>query len=191
MVIAQALKTAYCEEVLKRRRQFLDSADLDRRVTCVASALNRSDHRFGLVICGQVGNGKSTMVRAIANLLNRYRIPMPNDNDKYWQLVIRSSKDVAKSINADKDFTKLCNYPLLAIDDLGTEPDESKVYGTVYRPLEYLLEERYDRMLYTIITTNLLPSKIKDIYGPRVASRFNEMMILVEFDNPDYRVLAR
>jgi DNA replication protein DnaC len=41
--------------------------------------------------------------------------------------------------------------------------------------------------LFTIITTNLTPSEIREKYGDRIADRMNEMMVKIIFNNDTYR----
>jgi DNA replication protein DnaC len=50
-----------------------------------------------------------------------------------------------------------------------------------------MLTKRYDMQLFTIITTNLTPSEIREKYGDRIADRMNEMMVKIIFNNDTYR----
>ena len=76
---------------------------------------------------------------------------------------------------------------ILAIDELGVEPTESKLFGNVSEPLIDLLCERYDRQLCTIISTNMGASEIADRYGRRVSDRFNEMFATIPFTSNSFR----
>ena len=82
---------------------------------------------------------------------------------------------------------------MLAIDDVGEEPAEVISFGMVYTPIRDLLEERYSRQKLTIITTNLVENKSKEIfqisshYGERVVDRIREMMKILTFRNASYR----
>jgi DNA replication protein DnaC len=76
---------------------------------------------------------------------------------------------------------------MLAIDDLGIEPVEVMDFGNVLCPVVDLLTKRYDMQLFTIITTNLTPSEIREKYGDRIADRMNEMMVKIIFNNDTYR----
>jgi DNA replication protein DnaC len=82
---------------------------------------------------------------------------------------------------------KLCQVDMLAIDDLGIEPVEVMDFGNVLCPVVDLLTKRYDMQLFTIITTNLTPSEIREKYGDRIADRMNEMMVKIIFNNDTYR----
>ena len=50
-----------------------------------------------------------------------------------------------------------------------------------------ILSYRYNRMLFTMITTNLTPPQIRTVYGVRIADRFNEMMLVLPYKNPSFR----
>lgn len=76
---------------------------------------------------------------------------------------------------------------MLAIDDLGVEPVETQAYGNIYYPVIDVLTKRYDKQLFTMITTNLTPAEIRDKYGERIADRLNEMMAKIIFRNETYR----
>lgn len=77
--------------------------------------------------------------------------------------------------------------------DGGTqEPPEVLVYGRVLTPVRDLLEERYRRQDLTIVATNLVNTpdnpQLSKHYGERVVDRFREMMEIIPFRNPSYRV---
>ena len=76
---------------------------------------------------------------------------------------------------------------MLAVDDLGIEPLEIQDYGNILSPMVELLTRRYDRQLFTMVTTNLTPQEIRAKYGDRIADRLNEMMVKIVFRNPTYR----
>ena len=79
---------------------------------------------------------------------------------------------------------------MLGIDDLGKEPAEIVDYGNILSPVVDLIEHRYDRQLFTVITTNLPPEKIREKYGDRIADRFNEMVGRIIFRNTTYRTIS-
>ena len=76
---------------------------------------------------------------------------------------------------------------LLHIDDVGTEPASVKVWGNEVSPLVEILYSRYDKLLYTVITSNLSDEDILPRYGVRIADRFREMFDFLSFDNKSYR----
>jgi len=142
--------------------------------------------KLGLLMCGLPGNGKSTLMRAIASLLDYMRVP-----DIFGNMVavmMRDARDVAR-VSRDNyaEFKKICETPFLALDDIGIEPAEVLDYGNVLSPVIDLLSVRYNEQLPTIVTTNLTSRQIREKYGDRIADRFNEMMQVIIFTNSSYR----
>lgn len=76
---------------------------------------------------------------------------------------------------------------ILAIDDLGTEPREIIEYGNVLSPIIDLISYRYEHQLPTIITSNLTPQQISELYGKRIGDRLKETTEIVPFLNGSYR----
>lgn len=77
---------------------------------------------------------------------------------------------------------------LLFIDDVGTEATSVKVWGNEVSPMVELLYQRYDRQLFTVITSNLeSEDDIVNRYGDRINDRFAEMFDYLPFDNQSYR----
>lgn len=166
--------------------------DTRRHIQEAARWLADPQGKPGLMLQGLYGNGKSTLMHAICNLINHlYYSP------------VRAERISVKTVNADdivnvgfrdsdRDaFYGLCNEPLLAIDDLGEEPAEVISYGMVYTPVRDLLLRRYARQKFTMLTTNLVNTRekpqIRDHYGPRIVDRFREMMEIIVFRNASYR----
>lgn len=150
--------------------------------------------KVGFMMTGLYGNGKTTLMLAMCNLIN-----FLFDSDiSINRMTIRvlNAKDIAR-MAVDKDrrssYEKLAYEDLLAIDELGEEPAEILHYGIIYTPLRDLLEERYARQKFTIVATNLVQNKEKKMfqlsehYGERVVDRFREMMKIVPFRNETYR----
>ncbi len=77
-----------------------------------------------------------------------------------------------------------------AIRNPKTNKSQRHEYMGIYlygNPTTDMLTMRYDRLLFTIITTNLTPQEIREKYGDRIADRLNEMMVKIVFENPTYR----
>ena len=99
------------------------------------------------------------------------------------------AKDVTQIAKDYDDLQELRSEELLAIDDLGKEPTEVLDYGNVLNPVIDILEYRYNRQLFTVVTTNLTPKEIREKYGARIADRFNEMLHVIRFQDISYRKL--
>ncbi len=167
----------YTEANVRRLAQILTSADCQH---------------FGLMFSGLYGNGKTTMLYALASAL-RYldecRLISSAGFDGAVDLAIYSARDMAVAARGDKRdaFDAICRGSLIAIDDLGTEPAEIVDYGNVRNPFTELVEYRYAKRLPTIISTNLTPPQITERYSERVGDRLREMMDQIVFEADSYR----
>ena len=180
-----ALTAAYMAEVEYRHRDFIPDAPTKQHIRQAAEWLTAERPKFGMLLCGQCGNGKSTLAYAIRSLvswINR------NDHNAPF-LRLTDAKEICAVAKDDyKSFKALCKQEMLAIDDLGTEPAEVLDYGNVLNPAIELLSSRYTDQLFTVVTTNLTPKQIREHYGDRIADRFNEMFERIVFDNSTYRI---
>lgn len=181
------LLAAVKAEVEYRCRRFEMNRSVDGQAEAIAGWLTTDNSRFGLLLCGGCGNGKSTFVKAFQQILNRLNIRNEYRRES-WSIRIRDARSLAYLCKSDyREWENICTLPMLAVDDLGIEPLEIQDYGNILYPMTDLLTQRYERQLFTIVTTNLTPTEIRTKYGDRIADRFNEMMLKVVFDNPTYR----
>lgn len=158
-----------------------------KNLRLVAETLAGDSHKFGLLLAGTCGNGKTTTLRAVQSVVMLL-------NNTYYN---RIGQRIGNRLMEAKEMTQLSDKngqlniyqttPLLFIDDLGREPTEVMRYGNVTSPITELLEYRYNQRLTTIVTTNLEPSEIREKYGDRIADRFNEMFVVVRYTGNSYR----
>lgn len=172
-------------EVEKRFCTFKESNELVYQVSKMAKWLTSEDIHFGAFLCGGLGNGKTTMMRAVQRLIATLEVK--NSSGEGCVLYIRDSTSILELSKNEKDFGDLCRVPMLGIDDLGQEPKEYLVYGNVHTPLVKLLSARYDGRLFTMITSNLTPAEICERYGKRIGDRLNEMMEVIDYTNLSFR----
>lgn len=182
------LTACYIAEVEMRGREFKATAETTRNIGIVAEWLTDQSKPFGLMLCGKVGNGKTTMLNAIKRCIH-----FCTDNESYQSQCEHSLNRINSTelYGMAKDpigFGNVQGAKLLAIDDLGCEPAEVMDYGNIIAPAVELLSYRYEHRLMTIVTTNLLPRQIREKYGDRIADRFNEMMFRIVFNNETYRI---
>ena len=72
---------------------------------------------------------------------------------------------------------------LLILDDLGAEFSTSFSYATLYQ----WINTRLNKRLPTIISTNLTPKELLDLYGERVFSRLIGNYVPLFFAGQDVR----
>lgn len=190
------LLAAYIMEVQLRYRRFIYNGFIEDQIKQVAKCLTTSSEKFGVVLCGGCGNGKTTMLKALQNLVRRLEIIKsdisPNaghSSDNYYGFTITNAMQIAQ-LRSRTDYSQFCKFArtdILGIDDVGIEPAEVQDYGNIMCPIKELLAMRYDAQLFTVFTTNLEPKDIRQRYGDRIADRLNEMMTKVVYRNPTYR----
>jgi DNA replication protein DnaC len=178
------LESAYRIEVERRGRKYLQTSDLYTHLEDIAQWLT-DGKECGLLLMGGVGNGKTTMLKALRSVVKLAKLEFMNDT-LYVKYI--DSNELTRICCEDyQSFRKVCNAPLLALDDMGAEPVEVKDYGTVRNPIVELIQYRYSEMLPTLISTNLGHDVLKERYGLRLYDRFREMMHVVVFEEKSYR----
>lgn len=196
--LAKLLGVCYKAEVIKRvdpaKYQNL-SPEMKTNIARVTKWLCDPNKRPGLLLYGGVGTGKTTLLQAVVRVINTACCKEKDDNGKSVEtlngkpIAIVKAKEIVKASFIDPQrYDLMTNTTLLAIDELGVEPVESKLFGNTSEPIVDLLCERYDRQRCTLISTNLSSEIILERYGKRVSDRFNEMFTAVPFTAESYRV---
>lgn len=147
----------------------------------VANFNTMREQGTGLLLCGQVGTGKSFLAAAIANELINQGTPCLMTN--FSRIISRISE---KFGGDQKYLDNLNRFDLLVIDDLGAERDSEFTWEKVMN----VIDARYRAGLPIIITTNLMPKEIydpSDIRRQRVFSRLKEMCVCLEVKGADRR----
>lgn len=182
-----SLMVAIKVEVEYRHREFVMNDELEAQTRHLSAFLTQENNKFGIVLAGGCGNGKTTIIKALQNLINTLRIPNPYNGKEYAMRII-DAKSMATTCKSNyEDWKRLMYQDLLAIDDLGTEPREVMDYGNIINPTVDILTRRYENQLFTIISTNLTPPDFSQVYGERIADRMREMMEKIPFNNSSYR----
>ncbi len=181
------LTAAYRAEVAFRQGTFVDDERTAAHIADLADFLTSQTPKFGVMLCGSYGNGKTTLMlalRSATNELNRC-----GQFDRHTGLRMEDAREIARLYTArdQQGYLALKQHERIIIEDLGKEPVEQLNFGTVISPIVELLEYRYTEQLFTAITTNLTPKEIRAKYGNRIADRFNEMMMVMTYENGSYR----
>lgn len=184
-------------EVEYRGGQFLPDEDTKSHIHEAARWLINPKAKYGLMLCGLCGNGKTTLANAIATLV--FLVTRREYGyDKVKVIKFRTAKQICRLCTvSDKfkqqynEYDSLFKEPMLIIDDLGEEPKEVMVYGMIHTPIIDLITERYANQLMTIVTTNLDTDELEKKYGQRICDRFSEMLTSIVFENESYRTTKR
>lgn len=190
---ANAICAAMKAEVEYRGGKFRLDDDTHTHILSAAKWLINSHGTPGLMLCGLYGNGKTTLAKAIAQLIG-FLTERENGYSNRMRMRLIRAKEICRLCSASEKFKeqydeyqRLFNEPMMIIDDLGEEPREVMVYGMIHTPVIDILEDRYEKQYMTIVTTNLETDDLKNKYGPRVCDRFKEILTSIVFENDSFR----
>lgn len=176
------------QELIHKRhpdRQLIQTNNVRVAVGQVALWFSRDerfegDIRKGLMLRGNVGTGKSLIASALSQIILEVRDIVPKfiHASELQDLYIRNDYE-------EIDIVKKRAYTI--IDDVGVESVETKNFGNVKEPFIDVFDYRYREQKQTVITTNLAPSEIKELYGTRIIDRFRECMNDFVLDGESFR----
>ena len=186
------LKEDTCKSFLEKA--YIQEAGIDKLDDYAETHIAQMCHwllnsnKWGVMLMGSVGNGKTTLLNATINLLQTAYSNSKTESG--LKMAVTISNTTAKDLtNAARKGQEIYNSDIVVcgIDDMGEEPKEIQSYGNLITPIVDIIEERYAKRQITLITTNLDADGIKNKYGARVADRLREMMQIITFTNASYR----
>lgn len=171
----------------KEARFEIDDKRNDRLSQAMRTYSDRWDEmreqNIGLLLYGPVGTGKSFYAACIANALI--------DREKPVSVLMTSLSRIINAVQATFDgkqeyIDRIVSYPLLILDDVGTERTTEYALEQVYN----IIDARYRTGKLLIVTTNTPIEKIKSpetLAQQRIYSRLLEMCQPVKVDGTDRR----
>ena len=153
------------------------------------------DFSKGLLLWGELGTGKSTLLRGLRHYCGKINKMCFGCNNEHIGFRFTSAIEIAllyaeKGMNGIAQFTDREYMGNLAIDELGREPTDSKHYGTNINVIQTILQLRYEvrREHITHVTTNLNPDvDFGRMYGDYIADRVKEMFNVIEIKGASRR----
>jgi len=143
------------------------------------------DNEENLLFYGTTGLGKTFMCNCIAKaLLDKGKIVIYQTAFKILETIENHKfrKNTSEGIN-ESDYNLLFDADLLIIDDLGTELTNSFTNTEIFN----IVNSRLIKGNKTIISTNLSPMEIANVYSDRIFSRIFSKFIYLKFYGPDLR----
>lgn len=195
--ICECLKKQYENNLLLNSKVKLDNfptlneISLDKyenenikKIIKILSKISETKYNTFL-FCGETGTGKTYVAKSfLKTYILQNNLGIFYDMSSLNQLFLNAHLDYE---NRDKLLSEINNCDCLIIDDLGSEP----MYKNVTKEyLLTLLNERQNKNLITLFTTNLTLNDIKNIYNERFFSRLldKNISLCCNFSGKDLRL---
>jgi len=174
-----AVKSRYQQRTFETFEVTDDNREAYELCRKYADEFNRNTTR-GLLLAGPLGTGKTHLAVAIHRAVLRKGIAsvfvnMPN--------LVNELLQAFKSGEESAPYLATLEKKLVIIDDLGTERLRDWIQEQVYR----LINERYERMLPLIITTNCGVKELEEHIGGPTFDRLAEMCKVVLVAGKNWR----
>ena len=140
-------------------------------------------YKTGLLLYGGYGTGKSTILHCLNKIFLKHYIYKDYVAYYYPNEIVEKLKD-NQYTNPMAHFRTV---PVMLIDEAGTEPKTSLVWGDRCTPVRDIIISRYDEGRTTVIATNLDAIALEDQYGERVKDRIRQAYTCIYFGSDSYR----
>ena len=150
---------------------------------CRKYAKTFGTHHENILFTGMTGVGKTFLSNCIAKaVLDRCHSVVYLTSIQLFEIF---SKSTFAQDGVDTDIDRyILESELLIIDDLGTELYNSFTTSKLF----YCINERLSAGKNTIISTNISPAELRDIYSERIASRLLGYYHLIPLFGEDIRI---
>lgn len=179
--LEKVLLENYVSIVSARGRKFIKDEFTLYNIHRVAEWL-KNDSKDGLLLYGEVGTGKTTLMRSLYQVLHddfNRRVDIGSASQLVQLFQLRDIDSYPFEYEKNVDF--------LFIDDAGVEPDYCCIWGTEYEPMRDLLAYRYDARKHTVISSNLGDEELVQKYGLRIFDRMIETYDRITYEFDGYR----
>lgn len=144
---------------------------------CIRNKNGHLNPRLGLWLYGNVGTGKSTLMKAVIKFVGDYWLRDSGEhiNTRWVNVPVYCGK------YATEGFSVFDSIPM-GLDELGTEIEPINHVGNKLNVVAHLMNTIYDNNsgIPYIVTTNLSLSEVLSQYGARIVDRVGQLFNLVE-----------
>lgn len=151
---------------------------------CLRDTEGELDPAKGLWFYGNIGTGKSTLMKAVLSFIEKCWLRDSGEPIKpSWENV-----PIFCGRYAEKGFAAFDNIPT-GLDELGSEVAPTNHIGNKLNVMAYVIGDMTERPIYIprIVTTNLSFSEIEKRYGSRAVDRIGVLFNLVEMQGSSWR----
>lgn len=154
--------------------------DILNQIYLYAIGKGKLDKNKGIFFYGEVGTGKSTLMKILAEFQRTI-----GNGFKCVNCSTQASQYASFGIEALNESTyneglKGINPIERGFDELGREPNPAKNFGNQLNVMQYVFQIRYEMKVKTHVTTNMEPQSIKHLYGEYISDRAVEMFNFIE-----------
>jgi len=135
-----------------------------------------------LFLSGNVGTGKTTLMKAIARTLTESGMSARMFRASDFPVLFLNNVEQTERQIMRGEWCRV-----LLLDDIGVEATEIKEYGNTIQPFVKIVEERYNRQLPLIVSSNLSGDEFRERYGERTIDRIKEMATGIRYEGKSYR----
>ena len=159
----------------------------------VVAACRRFIEEFGetkgnILLTGSTGVRKTFLANCIAKeLMDRYYSVIYLSSGDLFDIFSRTKFSYQGEDEMKDMYSYILDCDLLVIDDLGTELNNSFTSSQLF----YCLNERLNRKVGTVISTNLSLNALRDTYTERVTSRIMSYYRILPVYGDDIRLKKR
>lgn len=146
-----------------------------------AKAFRTGETAGGLILVGPTGRGKTHLAVAILQSVGEGffidQTELMDDVHREWRRDMESRGYITDCVST----------PLLVLDDLYPEDEPDTIASWTKRTLYRIVNQRYNKRLPTIVTTNATVSELEARYGSRMVSRLMREAEVVSVNGLDHR----
>lgn len=179
--VLSVLKLFYEAEV-KGRGMTLDAHKSEPSLQQAAEWMTKPHGKQWLFLSGTVGTGKTTLLRAIRNTLIEFNVTNKMFRASDFPALFFNNVELTERQLLRGEWCRV-----LLLDDVGVEQVELKEYGNTVKPFVKIIEERYNRMLPLVVSTNLSFADMTTTYGIRTTDRIKEMTHGIKYNFKSFR----